>query len=132
MSVSVTGSPALLYYSSEARPSRISTGFAEIVRRTATSLNGGDIPLTLTVNTPRGRFAGVIYFVVDPLCQADVVIGNDWLDLCMSHGCSPGVKDLPVYRHGESLSFLSCIFHHTSSTDLSLLPLPEYSTFGSG
>ena len=96
MPVSVTGADSL-FYSSEALPSRISVRFGNIARPTSSS-SAQVVPLSVTSQTPAGCFTGVIDFEIDPLCQADVVLGEDWIATRASNGVPSGVDSLPVYR----------------------------------
>ena len=40
----------------------------------------------------------VLYFTVDPLCEVDVVLGEDWVQMCDAHGVCSAIDTLPVYR----------------------------------
>jgi hypothetical protein len=101
MSVSVAGLSAQLFYCSDARPSRASERFANVVKRTSWSPYGRAVPLSLTVPTADGCFTGVIDFVIDPLCQVDLLLGGGWPDMCMSNGLSPGIESLRLYHCSE-------------------------------
>jgi hypothetical protein len=97
MTVSVTVATSL-FYSSEAFPSRISVGFGNIARPSSSSSSAHVVPLAVTSQTPGGCFTGVIDFAIDPLCQADVVLGGDWIAMCACKGVTSGVESLAVYR----------------------------------
>jgi len=96
MPVSVTGANSL-FYSSEALSSRISVRFGNIARPTSSSL-AHVVPLLITSQTSAGCFTGMIDFETDPLCQADVLLGEDWIATRASNGVPSGVNSLPVYR----------------------------------
>jgi hypothetical protein len=128
MSVSVTGANSV-YYSSESSVSFVSPRLFDILKHSRVSVYGCGLPLTVTA----GSFSGVVYFAKDPLCEVDVVIGDDWIKMCRSHGVSPGIDSLPVYRS----SVFSRLASHTSLTgcaDLlpALLALPEHVALPSG
>ena len=65
-----------------------------MMKHSCTSAYERGLPLTVTV----GHFCGVLYFVIDPLCEVDVVLGGDWVQMCLLHGVCSGIDSLPVYR----------------------------------
>jgi hypothetical protein len=91
MSVSVSGA-ASVYYTPESSLSRASDRLFWAKKNACTP--EGRLPLAVSV----GHFTGVVYFVVEPDCEADVVLGQDWVQMCLSHGICSGVDSLPVYR----------------------------------
>jgi hypothetical protein len=91
---------------------RVSTGLFDIMKHSWTPIYGCGLPLTVTV----GHFCGVLYFKVDPLCEVDVVLGGDWVQMFLSEGVCSGIDSLPVYR----LSV--CLFGYHVSTNSLLSP----------
>ena len=98
MSVFVAGASANVFYSFDTRPSRVSLAFAKTAKCTCSTPYGPAVPLSVTVQTPGGTFTGIIDFVVEPLCEVDVLLGSDWVDMCASRHVSAGLESLPVYR----------------------------------
>jgi hypothetical protein len=68
--------------------------------RTAASLL---IPLSVTAATSTGAFTAVVDALVDPLCEEDVVLGKDWIDVCASNNVLHQLELPPVYYSGELL-----------------------------
>jgi len=95
MSVSVSGAGSV-YSSPECSLSRASDRLFSVQKNACTpeAVYGRRLPLAVSV----GYFTGVVYFVVEPDCEADVVLGQDWVQMCLSHGICSGVDSLPVYR----------------------------------
>jgi len=48
-------------------------------------------------------FTAVFDALIDPLCEEDIVLGKDWIDLCALNGVSLQFELLPVYSSGDLL-----------------------------
>ena len=132
MSVTIAGVSCLLFYSPDACPSRVSVQFAENSKKPIhNTAYGPSVTLSLTVQTLEGCYTGVIDFLVDPDCQVDVLIGSDWVDMCISNGVVPGVDAIAVYGESESVCIFGFVFL-TSPTVPSPSLLPDRVEFRAG
>jgi hypothetical protein len=103
MSLFISGTCATIFFSSEAYPTRISVGFAHNLKRQSQP-SGSQVPLSVTAATSKGAFTAVVDALVDPLCEEDVVLGKDWIDLCALNNILPLTELPPVYSSGESVN----------------------------
>ena len=65
--------------------------------------SGSLVPLSVTAAMSTGGFTAVFDALIDPLCEEDIVLGKDWIDLCALNGVSLQFELLPVYSSGDLL-----------------------------
>lgn len=83
-SLFISGTQASIFYSSEAYPTRMSVPFARSLKHRS-QISGALVPLSITAATSTGAFTTVVDALVDSLCEEDVVLGKDWIDVCASN-----------------------------------------------
>jgi hypothetical protein len=125
MAVVISGTSATIFYSSEAYPTRISVRFASKLKRHSQQ-SESLIPLSVTAATSTGAFTAVVDALVDPLCEEDVVLGKDWIDVCASNNVLRELELPPVYYSGVLLRMtMGCSLTTTLIVALSPFLLPD-------